>query len=132
MPCIYVKQDALTDKYKHYAPKANLYLVDESIDFVELAKEKQKTENCAIMCYDEEIELLENKNLLPIGKKEDVREQTKRLFILLRKADDLCVDTVYAHLPSDEGESLAIYNRMIRACAHRVLTKTKEGTNGKD
>lgn len=119
-------------KYKHYAPKANLYLVDESIDFVELAKEKQKTENCAIMCYDEEIELLENKNLLPIGKKEDVREQTKRLFILLRKADDLCVDTVYAHLPSDEGESLAIYNRMIRACAHRVLTKTKEGTNGKD
>lgn len=109
-------------KYKHYAPKANLYLVnDKSIDFIKLAIEKQKTENCAIMCYDEEIMLLENKNLLPIGKKNDVKEQTKRLFILLRKADDIGVDTVYAHLPSDEGESLAIYNRMIRACAHRVL-----------
>ncbi|MBO5356733.1 MAG: threonylcarbamoyl-AMP synthase [Clostridia bacterium] len=109
-------------KYKHYAPKANLYLVnDKNINFIELAKEKQKTENCAIMCYDEEISLLENKNLLPVGKKDDVKEQTKRLFILLRKADDLCVDTVYAHLPYDEGESLAIYNRMIRACAHRVL-----------
>ena len=109
-------------KYKHYAPKANLYLVnDKVIDFIELAKEKQKTENCAIMCYDEEMELLENKNLLSVGKRDDVREQTKRLFVLLRKADDLGVDTVYAHLPSDEGESLAIYNRMIRACAHRVL-----------
>ena len=109
-------------KYKHYAPRANLYLVnDNSIDFIELAKEKQKTENCAIMCYDEEISLLENKNLLPVGKRDDVKEQTKRLFILLRKADDLGVDTVYAHLPHDEGESLAIYNRMIRACAHRVL-----------
>lgn len=109
-------------KYKHYAPKANLYLInDKSIDFVAFAKEKQKTENCAIMCYDEEIMLLESKNLLPVGKKDDVKEQTKRLFILLRKADDLCVDTVYAHLPNDEGESLAIYNRMIRACAHRVL-----------
>ena len=109
-------------KYKHYAPKANLYLVnDKNIDFIKLAKEKQKAENCAIMCYDEEIMLLENKNLLPVGKKNDVKEQTKRLFILLRKADDLGVDTVYAHLPYDEGESLAIYNRMIRACAHRVL-----------
>ena len=73
------------------------------------------------MCYEEEIDLLENKNLLPVGKRDDIKEQTKRLFILLRRADDLGVDTVYAHLPSDEGESLAIYNRMIRACAHRVI-----------
>ena len=109
-------------KYKHYAPSANLYLIDDRyIDFVSFAREKQKNENCAIMCYEEEIDLLENKNLLPVGKRDDIKEQTKRLFILLRRADDLGVDTVYAHLPSDEGESLAIYNRMIRACAHRVL-----------
>ena len=109
-------------KYKHYAPKANLYLVnDEKINFIDLASKKQKSENCAIMCYDEEISLLEDKNLLPVGKKDDVKEQTRRLFDLLRKADFLGVDTVYAHLPSDEGDSLAIYNRMIRACAHRVL-----------
>ena len=115
-------------KYKHYAPSANLYLIDDKyIDFVAFVREKQKTENCAIMCYDEEVNLLDNKNLLPVGKREDIKEQTKRLFILLRKADDLKVDTVYAHLPSDEGESLAIYNRMIRACAHRVLG----GINGK-
>lgn len=115
-------------KYKHYAPKASLYLVDDKyINFVEFAKNKQVSENCAIMCYDEEISLLENKNLLPIGKKEDIKMQTHNLFILLRQADDLGVDTVYAHLPSDEGESLAIYNRMIRACAHHVLG----GINGK-
>ncbi|MBQ7788922.1 MAG: threonylcarbamoyl-AMP synthase [Clostridia bacterium] len=115
-------------KYKHYAPKAELYLIDDRyIDFVEFTKARQKIENCAIMCYDEEISLLENKNLLPIGKKEDIKKQTQKLFDLLRKADDLGVDTVYAHLPSDEGESLAIYNRMIRACAHRVLG----GINGK-
>ena len=109
-------------KYKHYAPSADLYLVnDKAIDFIKFVKEKQKTENCAIMCYDEEILLLENKNLLPVGKRDDVKEQTKRLFDLLRKADEIGVETVYAHLPSDDGDSLAIYNRMIRACAHRVL-----------
>ena len=113
-------------KYKHYAPQADLYLIDdECVSFVEYVKQKQAQENCAVMCYDEEIELLENKNLLPVGSKNDIKNQTKKLFILLRKADKLCVDTVYAHLPSDEGESLAIYNRMIRACAHRIV-KQKE------
>lgn len=109
-------------KYKHYAPKADLYLIDDKyISFVEYAREKQKTENCAIMCYNEEIKLLENKNLLPVGDREDIKNQTKKLFILLREADKLGVDTIYAHLPSEEGESLAIYNRMIRACAHRIV-----------
>ena len=115
-------------KYKHYAPKANLYLVDDkNVSFIELAKQKQKDENCAVMCYNEEIPLLENKNLLPVGDEKDIKNQTKNLFILLREADKLGVDTIYAHLPQDEGESLAIYNRMIRACAHRVISRLKEG-----
>ncbi len=109
-------------KYKHYAPRANLYLIDDKyISFVEFTKEKQKTENCAIMCYNEEIKLLEDKNLLPVGNRNDIKNQTKKLFILLREADKMGVDTIYAHLPKDEGESLAIYNRMIRACAHRII-----------
>ena len=115
-------------KYKHYAPKANLYLVDDkSVSFIELVKQKQKNENCAVMCYNEEISLLENKNLLPVGDKQDIKNQTKNLFILLREADKMGVDTIYAHLPRDEGESLAMYNRMIRACAHRVINSLEEG-----
>ena len=109
-------------KYKHYAPFASLFLVDDRyVDFIELAKNKQETENCAIMCYDEEIPYLDKKGLLPVGKKQDIKKQTHKLFDLLRQADDIGVDTVYAHLPSDDGESLAIYNRLIRACAHRVI-----------
>lgn len=121
-------------KYKHYAPNASLYLIDDkSIDFIKFTSKMQRLENCAVMCYDEEINLLENKNLLPVGKEKDIKKQTKNLFNLLRSADDLGVDTVYAHLPKDDGESLAIYNRMIRACAHRVLTSEEQhkgGTNG--
>ena len=120
-------------KYKHYAPTANLYLIDDkTIDFIKFALKKQKNENCAIMCYNEEIELLENKNLLPVGEKDNIIEQTRNLFNLLRKADEIGVDTVYAHLPYDDGESLAMYNRMIRACAHRILTNENDegGTNG--
>ena len=109
-------------KYKHYAPTASLYLVDDRcVDFIEFAKEKQKTENTAIMCYDEEIPYLDKKNLLPVGKRQDVCEQTKRLFDLLRRADELGAETAYAHLPGENGVSLAMYNRLIRACAHRII-----------
>ena len=109
-------------KYKHYAPRADLYLIDDKyIDFVSFTKEKHKTEKCVIMCYDEEIERFDGELLMPVGSKNDVKEQTKRLFNILRAADDIGAEKIYAHLPDKKGEALAIYNRMIRACAHRIL-----------
>ncbi len=109
-------------KYKHYAPRANLYLIDDRyLDFVCFTKEKSKTEKCAIMCYNEEKDSYGDEILLPVGDKNDIKEQTKRLFDILRKADDIGVETIYAHMPHKKGEALAIYNRMIRACAHRIL-----------
>ena len=109
-------------KYKHYAPRANLYLIDDKyLDFVSFTKEKSKTEKCAIMCYNEEISSYNDEILLPVGGRNDIREQTKRLFDLLRKADDMGAATIYAHKPEKDGEALAIYNRMIRACAHRII-----------
>lgn len=109
-------------KYKHYAPRADLYLIDDRyIDFISFTKEKHKAEKCAIMCYEEEICRYGSEILLPVGKAQDIKEQTKRLFDILRKADDMGVEKIYAHLPKREGEALAIYNRMIRACAHRIL-----------
>ena len=86
-----------------------------------LIKEKAREEKCAVMCYDEEIPKFEKIPLLPVGPREDIKEQTRRLFDLLRRADELGVDTVYAHIPQKSGDSLAIYNRMIRACAFKVI-----------
>jgi L-threonylcarbamoyladenylate synthase len=117
-------------KYKHYAPNAELYLVDDrSVNFVDFANKKQILENCAIMCYNEEVNLLKNKNIIPMGARADIKEQTKRLFACLRKADELGVKTIYAHLPKDDDSELAMYNRMIRACAHRIIMG---GTNGEE
>ena len=109
-------------KYKHYAPACELYLVDGDEDeFEKTVKEKAKCEKCAVICYEEEIEKFDEIPSLSIGKRDDIKEQTKRLFELLRRADELGVDTLYAHLPEKSGQALAMYNRMIRACAHRVI-----------
>ena len=108
-------------KYKHYAPASQLILLDgEDENVIEFLKNEQNKCRCAILCYDEEAELLENKLLLPIGSRNDQVSHAKMLFARLRECDSISPDVIYAHLPQKEGLGLALYNRMIRAAAHTV------------
>ena len=52
----------------------------------------------------------------------DLAAQAHTLFAALRQADDLDCDIIYAHLPPKDGMGLALYNRLIRAAAHTVLS----------
>ncbi len=114
-------------KYKHYAPASPLVLLDgEENDVLKFLKEEQKNKNCAIICYDDELELLENKRLLPIGNKDDLKMHSRLIFSRLRQCDRLSPDVIYAHLPKKDGLGLALYNRMIRAAAHTVLIIDKD------
>ncbi len=109
-------------KYKHYAPASQLILLDgDDKNVIEFLKNEQKVKKCAILCYDEEAELLENRLLLPIGRRGDLKTHAKMLFARLRECDSLSPDIIYAHIPDKEGLGLALYNRMIRAAAHSVL-----------
>lgn len=109
-------------KYKHYAPAAQLILLDGEDDKVlDFLKMEQKRCRCAILCYDEEAELLENRLLLPIGGRGDLKTHARKLFARLRECDSLSPDLIYAHIPDRAGLGLALYNRMIRAAAHTVL-----------
>lgn len=109
-------------KYKHYAPRAPLTLIDgDERDVLDFFISEQKNCNCAILCYDEEIPYLENRLLLPVGKKEDIKTQAHLLFSRLREADLTDAEKIYAHKPPTDGLGLALYNRMIRAAAHTLL-----------
>lgn len=108
-------------KYRHYAPTSPVVLLcGEDGRVLEFLKGEQKTKSCAILCYDEELEQLEHTNLIPVGAKNDIPAQAKRLFSALREADATDAEIIYAHLPPTEGLGLALYNRMIRAAAHTV------------
>ena len=108
-------------KYRHYAPKAPLVLLNgRDSDVLEFLINAQKSENCIILCYDEEQTQLESKNTVPIGRSDDLGAQAQRLFGALRQADSMNGDIIYAHLPTTDGLGLALYNRMIRAAAHTV------------
>ena len=109
-------------KYKHYAPSVPFVLLKgNEKNVLAFLKKEQKTKNCAILCYSEETATLENKNIIDIGKSENLDEQAKRLFTALRDADKLGVEIIYGHLPTTDGIGLALYNRMLRAAAHTIL-----------
>ena len=109
-------------KYRHYAPRAPLVLLDgdESAVLSFMAK-KQRSEKCVVICYTEDAHSLDVERLIIIGDRDDLDTQAKNLFSALREADKLNGQIVYAHLPRKEGMGLALYNRLIRAAAHTVL-----------
>ena len=109
-------------KYRHYAPRAPLVLLDgEDGDVLAFLQKRQDEAKCAILCYGEEIPHLKGERLLPVGNREDIATHAKCLFARLREADGTDADIIYAHLPPRDGLGLALYNRMIRAAAHTIL-----------
>lgn len=108
-------------KYKHYAPAAELILLDgNSNAFIRYVKEHAAREKCIAMCYEEEADRLSPVPYLSVGSQNNIGEQTHRLFRQLREADALGAERIYAHLPTQNGGGLALYNRMIRAAAHHI------------
>lgn len=108
-------------KYKHYAPKTPVVLLDGAEEaFLHFIRDERQKKRCAVLCYDEETNAIGGEALLPIGGREDLSAHAHNLFTLLRDADKLGCDVIYAHLPPKDGLGLALYNRLIRAAAHTV------------
>ena len=55
------------------------------------------------------------------GKNHDGVTQAHHLFTALRDLDKHGAETVYARCPEQDGVSMAVYNRLIRAAAFRVV-----------
>ena len=108
-------------KYKHYAPNADLVLLDgNDEDVLSFLISEQKNSGCAVLCYNEEYGYLTPSLSISIGNRDDLSTQAKKLFTSLREADKLGATKIYAHLPKLDGLGLALYNRMIRAAAHTI------------
>jgi len=105
-------------KYKHYAPKAEAYLVEGgNAEFAEFVN--SRNDGLAI-CFKEDAELIEVPKLI-YGSKRDEATLAHEVFAVLRKIDNSGRQKAYIHAPSKKGVGLAVYNRLIRACAFRVI-----------
>lgn len=110
-------------KYKHYAPDVKVVLIKGSKAAVgAYLSEKYKSENCGIICFDEDISQ-RCERILIMGSRKNEEQYAEKMFDALRSTDKIPgISVVYAVLPETTGGiSLAIYNRMLRAAAFNVI-----------
>ena len=112
-------------KYRHYAPESPLVLLDGDLASVTEYIVSDNKSKIAILCYTDDkdvvAERLPNADIYILGAREDINEQARQLFAILRDADKHSYEIIYAPLPTKDGVGLALYNRMIRAAAHTVI-----------
>ncbi|WP_050697911.1 L-threonylcarbamoyladenylate synthase [Anaeromassilibacillus senegalensis] len=109
-------------KYKHYSPKANVVILDGSLEhYIDYVNTHAKP-GVAALCYNGENDAL-SVPAICYGGERDCGEQARELFDALRELDDvLHAETVYARCPEPKGVGLAVYNRLIRAAGFEVIS----------
>ncbi len=105
-------------KYKHYAPKKQVFLVEgESGAFCDYVN--QKTDAVAL-CFEDEAEKITTEKIV-YGSSNNAETLAKNLFDALRRVDESAAKEAYVHAPQKTGVGLAVYNRLIRAAGFKVI-----------
>lgn len=121
-----IKPESPGMKYKHYAPKAEVVLIDADDEtFINYVRENAKG-RYGLLISNEDAGYFCGGIMLLTGPRGDAKEASRRLFTLLRRADEAELDTVYAKLPPASGEYLALYNRIVRAAGCKILKLAKQ------
>ncbi|MCL2084272.1 MAG: L-threonylcarbamoyladenylate synthase [Oscillospiraceae bacterium] len=94
-------------KYRHYAPKAPMRILDCPED---------ACEGAVVLCCDEERGLFASFRTLPLGPKSDPAAMMRRLYAALREADALDPPLIAATCPDGDGFA-ALRDRLYRASA---------------
>ncbi len=107
-------------KYKHYSPKAQVYIVEGSLESFKLAIDADRQEGDMALCFNGEEADIPIPTLL-FGEKNDLNAQAHLLFAELRRFDELKAKRVFVRAPSSQGVGLGVYNRLLRAAAFKII-----------
>ena len=113
-------------KYRHYAPKGDLMIVegvqDEVVAFInEKAKEAAAAgKRVGVICTDETMPLYNADVVKSVGNREDESTVAHELFKVLREFDDENIDVMYSESFDDSGIGQAIMNRLLKAAGHQI------------
>lgn len=112
-------------KYKHYAPKAKVVIVNaDKKQYENFVNSKQ---DAFALCFEEDDVTIPK---ITFGKEDDDLTQAHRLFDALRELDSLGAKKVYARIPSKQGVGMAVYNRLIRSAGFDIIDLKKPFTIG--
>lgn len=105
-------------KYKHYSPKANVIILDGTLEQFENYVEKNYSDGVHCVVFDCD-KLSADIPCITYGNTSE--EQARQLFDRLRELDKINAKTVYFRCPEKNGVGLAVYNRLLRAAGFEVV-----------
>ncbi len=93
-------------KYRHYAPKAKVILIDSEEDFMRYKFDKNKA---AFIGFIRVKDFKKSKRVC------DLNDYAKNIFNFFRKCDEEKIEYIFCQKVSEKGLGLAIMNRLIKA-----------------
>lgn len=114
-------------KYRHYAPKGSLTIVEGQQELVtayindRLKKEQAEGRKTGVIAVKETAKGYLADSVKCAGSRQDEEEIARHLFQILRELDDEEVEVIYAEAFDSHGVGCAIMNRLLKAAGHQVV-----------
>ncbi|MGQ9548315.1 MAG: L-threonylcarbamoyladenylate synthase [Roseiflexus sp.] len=114
---------------RHYAPNATLTMVagDHIAAMIRIRAEAQTAINAGlrvgVLAFDEDVPALEDLpvRIVRLGPAANPEAVAQRLFAALRAVEQTGIDLILVRDPGQEGLSLAIRDRLVRAAEGRII-----------
>lgn len=119
-------------KYRHYAPKGELTIVEGEPDAVvayingQVQRARENGEKTGVIGTDECAGRYCADVVKSVGSREDEESIARHLFTALREFDDENVERMYSESFDSAGLGQAIMNRLLKAAGHHVVRPQDE------
>ena len=117
-------------RYRHYAPKAELTIVEgkkedvvRTINSLTALAGAQK-KKAGVIAASETAALYTGTDVREIGSRSEDKEIARNLYAILRDFDEDGVDVIYSESFATPRMGQAIMNRLLKAAGHRVINAT--------
>ena len=114
-------------KYRHYAPKAQLTIIEGNTEAVvqEINRRCQDGEaaglRAGVIGTDETVSAYHAQVVKSIGTRQDEESIARHLFGILREFDEEKVDMIFSESFETPRMGQAIMNRLLKAAGHHII-----------
>ncbi|MBR6413029.1 MAG: threonylcarbamoyl-AMP synthase [Oscillospiraceae bacterium] len=108
-------------KYKHYAPAAEVLIVEGPAEAAARYVRARFQPGDAVLCFEEELPLYAGCNPTAYGRESSPATLSAGLFGALRKLDGGDVQRIFARCPTGGGISVAVRNRLRKSAGFHIV-----------
>lgn len=114
-------------KYRHYAPRGSLFLVEGETDKVsayineQIALKRRQGLRTGVIAAQETADRYTADVVKSMGKRHDGETAARELFRILREFDEENAEFIYAEFFEGQGVGEAVMNRLLKAAGRQII-----------